>query len=81
LISALEVGAYIEELDIADLRDRTASTDVDALDETYARLERGSRNHLRAFASQLDARGVDYVAEVLADADAIIAAPMERGHD
>lgn len=45
--AALEVGATIEELDIADLRARaTAAPDVARL---YAALERGSGNHLTAF--------------------------------
>ena len=54
LVAALEVGAFIEELDIADLRLRASATEVEALTTLYANLEKGSRNHLRAFTSQLE---------------------------
>jgi Uncharacterized protein conserved in archaea len=78
---ALAVGATIEELDIADLRARADATDEAALDDAYARLERASRNHLRAFVSRLDLLGVEYEPTVLDDFDEIVAAPMERGRD
>jgi hypothetical protein len=83
LEDALEVGAFIEELDIDDLRIRAAATDTLALTDLYARLEQGSRNHLRAFTSQLERRDVSYEPTQL-DADAyaeIVSSPMERGHD
>jgi hypothetical protein len=76
---ALEVGATIEELDIVDLRQRAEATDEAAIDDVYARLERGSRNHLRAFVGQLDLLGVEYAPTLLTDFDEIVAAPMERG--
>jgi hypothetical protein len=79
-LAALRAGALVEELDIADLRARAAATDDPTLADAYARLEQGSRNHLRAFVSQIEARGETYIAQVLDDADAIIAAPMERGN-
>ncbi len=60
LDDALEVGAFIEELDISDLRVRSDATDVAALTALYAKLERGSRNHLRAFTSQLEMRDLEY---------------------
>ena len=78
-IAALTVGATIEELDIADLRARAEATDEMAIDDAYARLERASRNHLRAFVGQLDLLGVDYQATVLPDVDEIVSSPMERG--
>ena len=83
LVDALEVGAFVEELDIDDLRTRSAATETTALIDLYARLEKGSRNHLRAFTSQLDGRDGAYVPTVL-DLDAfdeIVSSPMERGHD
>ena len=79
-LAALRAGALVEELDIADLRARAAATDDPTLADAYARLEQGSRNHLRAFVSQIEARGETYTAQILDDADAIIAAPMERGN-
>ena len=79
--AALAVGATIEELDIDDLRTRAEATDEAALDDAYARLERASRNHLRAFVGQLDLLGIDYEPTVLADFEEIVSAPMERGRD
>ncbi|MEJ2383747.1 MAG: DUF2202 domain-containing protein [Xanthomonadales bacterium] len=74
LLEALHVGAYIEELDIGDLRATIDRTDEVLLINAYENLLAGSRNHLRAFVSQITALGVDYVAQVLdqADVDAIV---------
>lgn len=47
--AAVAVGLQVEELDIADLRAAAARTASGRLRELYAELERGSRNHLRAF--------------------------------
>ena len=55
---ALMVGALIEEMDITDLQLRESSQPN--IDLVYSNLERGSRNHLRAFNRQLEARGVTY---------------------
>lgn len=60
LVAALEVGASIEEMDIVDLRTRSAQTDEREIIDLYRRLERGSSNHLRAFAAQLDNRDIVY---------------------
>lgn len=60
LVSALQVGLEIEEMDIADLRKAKASTNDPAILFLYENLERGSRNHLRAFAGQLKANGGTY---------------------
>mgnify|MGYP000001723100 CR=1 FL=1 len=65
LLEALHVGAYIEELDIGDLRAAIERTDEVLLINAYENLLAGSRNHLRAFVSQINALGVDYVAQVL----------------
>ena len=79
LTAALAAGALIEELDISDLQLR--ATDVDDIAAVYANLELGSRNHLRAFTSQLADRDVPYEPTVLGqDAyDAIVTTAMERG--
>ncbi len=58
--NAIRVGLLIEELDIADLRSaahRTVKTEILAV---YAELERGSRNHLRAFYRWKQGLGIDY---------------------
>ena len=83
LDAALAAGALIEELDISDLQQRSAGTDVVAITAVYSTLERGSRNHLRAFTSQLDSRGVSYEPTRLDPAtfDAIVSSEMERGRD
>jgi len=82
LVDALEVGAFIEELDIVDLRVRAAATDATDIDAVYARLEKGSRNHLRAFTSQLERRDAAYTPTQLDQAafDEIVSGEMERGH-
>ena len=46
---AVQAGLHIEELDIADLRQGSGGTAKPELLAGYAALERGSRNHLRAF--------------------------------
>jgi hypothetical protein len=81
LEAALEVGALIEELDIVDLVARSAATDNPEISAVYENLERGSRNHLRAFVSQLDSRGVTYTPTQLDPDmfDAIVSSDMERG--
>ena len=83
LDAALAVGALIEELDISDLQARSAATDVAEITTVYAGLERGSRNHLRAFMSQLESRGVDYEPTQLDQTafDAIVSSATERGPD
>lgn len=79
LVAALTVGAEIEELDIVDLQVRATTTPDIAF--VYDNLERGSRNHLRAFTKQLDRNGASYVPTHLpqAEYDAILAGAMEPG--
>lgn len=79
LVDALTVGAAIEDLDIADLQALTTTTPDIKL--VYDNLEKGSRNHMRAFTKQLDKNGAEYTPTHIsqADYDAIIAGDMERG--
>ena len=79
LEDALRVGAIVEELDIADLRARPA--DAPDVAQVFDALERGSRNHLRAFVGQLEQRGADYAPTHLtqAEVDEILAGDIERG--
>ncbi len=60
LDDAVRVGLLIEELDIADLQQATARTDKAHIRAVYADLERGSRNHLRAFYRWKQNLEVDY---------------------
>lgn len=68
-IEALQVGALVEEQDIADLRALAATTDSPELKAATTALEQGSRHHLNAFVRNLRARGIDYVAQVLTPAE------------
>jgi hypothetical protein len=79
LVDALTVGATIEDLDIADLRARVSTTPDIAL--VYANLDKGSRNHLRSFVSQLRSRGAGYTPAHITQAefDSIVSTPIERG--
>ena len=74
LLEAFMTGAYIEEAEIRDLRLAIEATDEQPLLNAYTNLLAGSRNHLRAFVAHIAALGVDYVAQVLdqADVDAIV---------
>lgn len=81
LLSALQVGAEIEELDIADLMKAQKETDNEDINRVYNNLTRGSRNHLRAFIRQIKQQGGDYQPkhispELFAE---IINSPQERG--
>jgi hypothetical protein len=79
LVDALRVGAIVEELDIADLRARPA--DAPDVAQVFDALERGSRNHLRAFVGQLEQRGAAYAPTHLTqdEVDEILAGDLERG--
>ncbi|MDB4583904.1 DUF2202 domain-containing protein [Draconibacterium sp.] len=67
LIAALEVGAFIEEIDIQDLQDLIDQTSNETIQMVYGNLLRASGNHLRAFTGQLSARSNDYVPQVLTE--------------
>ncbi|WP_062290630.1 DUF2202 domain-containing protein [Demequina phytophila] len=64
---ALDAGAFVEETDIADLRDQSA--DSDAAAALLDRLEEASEHHLAAFVRALDREGVAYEASVLDPAE------------
>ncbi len=78
---ALRVGAVIEETDIQDLKDRLVETDNEDIKMVYESLLRGSRNHLRAFANNLERRGIDYTPTILSqeEFDQIVGTQIERG--
>lgn len=81
LLQALQVGAQIEELDIHDIQRRLADVDNSDIQLVYDNLQRGSRNHLRAFMAQLRQLGGSYTPQYLSQAafDTILATPMEAG--
>lgn len=82
LVDALVVGAEIEEIDILDL-DRYQS-ELDANEDirlVYENLQKGSRNHLRAFVNALAMQNVTYVPQHLSTQayEEIINSPTESG--
>ncbi len=81
LVAALQVGAEIEDLDIRDLRAIKATVDNADILLVYESLEKGSRNHLRAFHDNLLRQGGSYTAKYLTQAeyDAIVNSPQEKG--
>jgi hypothetical protein len=81
LMDALQVGGFIEELDIKDLQAALTTTSREDITQVYEDLMRGSRNHLRAFAGQIENRGIDYEAQILpqSEVDEIIDSPTESG--
>jgi hypothetical protein len=82
---ALEVGAFIEELDIRDLRRALVSSDVVTanldLQMLYQNLLKGSRNHLRTFHKKLTRLGIVYDPQFLTqeEYDEIVYSPKEKG--
>lgn len=81
LEAAFRVGATIEDLDIFDLQQNMVSIDNEDITLIFGELERGSRNHLRAFTRQLNNLDSTYepvylTAEVYQD---IISSPTEKG--
>ena len=81
LIDALIVGATIEDLDIKDLDDLIANSDSEDIIVTYNNLNKGSRNHMRAFARQISNRGGSYDPQFISEAEFenILSSPHERG--
>ena len=68
-IDALKVGATIEDLDIKDLNEAIARTTHSDIRQVYENLKRGSENHMRAFMSNLRARGADYTPQYISEAE------------
>lgn len=81
-LDAFKVGATIEDLDIFDLK--RLSTEVDNKDIlfVYGNLEKGSRNHMRAFNRNIVNLGSTYLPQYISQAefDAIVSGTMETGH-
>lgn len=81
LEEALYVGGYIEELDIGDLEEAIEESAHSDITRAYENLERGSRNHLRAFVGQIENLGIVYEAQLMPQeaVDAIVNTATERG--
>jgi hypothetical protein len=81
LLDALQVGATIEDLDIKDLKDHYLKTDNQDIKVVYNSLERGSRNHMRAFSRQIERNGGVYKAQYLTqdEINLILSSPQEKG--
>lgn len=80
-LEALKVGMLIEDLDIFDLQRYQVDVDNQDITLVYENLERGSRNHLRAFISQVENHGGTYEAKYLTQEaiDAIKNSDRESG--
>ena len=81
LIDALKVGATIEDLDIKDLEEAINRTDNQDIRMVYQNLEKGSRNHLRAFIAVLKRYGGSYTPKYISQSyfEEIINSGIERG--
>jgi hypothetical protein len=81
LEDALIVGATIEDLDIADLAAQRKASDNDDIAVVYQNLEKGSRNHLRSFTSQLERMGQTYTPQYISKEyfNAIVTSDREIG--
>jgi hypothetical protein len=80
-LDALEVGGIIEETDMRDIKAAIERSDNEDINAVYATLMCGSRNHLRAFAQNIEAlTGQPYIAQVLDqyEVDEILQSPMEK---
>jgi rhodanese-related sulfurtransferase len=78
---ALAVGALIEDLDIHDLEKALPLIAHDDIKQVYMNLERGSRNHMRAFTMQIQRTGGQYTPTYISPEmySGIISSAHERG--
>ena len=81
LTDALIVGATIEDLDIDDLNKLLAQTDNEDIKIAYQNLNKGSRNHMRAFIRNLERNGGEYSPQYISEEEyqEIISGKQERG--
>ncbi len=80
IIEAYKVGATIEDLDISDIDDFIARADRNDILDVYDKLNCGSRNHMRAFSTELSNLGADYSIQFISQAeyDAILNSANEQ---
>ena len=81
LVSALTVGATIEDLDIYDLIELSQEVDNQDILAVFNDLTKGSRNHLRSYYRQLVNLGESYTPQYISQElfDSIVNSNMERG--
>jgi len=81
LEEAWKVGALIEEMDITDIAGSLANVRDESIIMVFENLEKGSRNHLRAFTRQLTLLGLTYIPVYLSadEYSQIISTPNEAG--
>lgn len=79
---ALKVGAIIEDLDINDLETLMKATNKNDILVVYSNLQKGSRNHLRAFTKNLDKQGITYTPTYISQEEynSIVSANQEKGN-
>jgi hypothetical protein len=65
-VGALQAGAMIEDMDIADLSAAIAATANVSVQLSYGNLLEGSKRHLRAFVKLLRGEGMDYAPQFMA---------------
>jgi hypothetical protein len=78
---AYKVGAWIEDLDIKDIEDLLSQTSNSDVIMVFENLQRGSRNHLRAFNRQLTNLGIVYKPQFISQSefDQIVSQGIEKG--
>jgi hypothetical protein len=71
----------IEDLDIHDLDTLIAETNKEDILTVYTHLQKGSRNHMRAFVQQIQKNGGVYTPQYISvtEYQSIISSPQERG--
>lgn len=81
LVDALIVGAIVEDLDIKDLNGLLSETEKQNIVLVYKNLQKGSRNHLRAFVKNIELKGSFYTPKYISKEmyDSIISTEHERG--
>jgi hypothetical protein len=81
LSEAWKAGALIEEMDITDIAGLIAKVTDESIIIVFENLEKGSRNHLRAFTRQLTLLGLTYNPVYLStdEYNQIISSPTESG--
>lgn len=81
LYDALVVWATIEDLDIKDLQEQSKNIDNADILLVYSNLERGSRNHLRAFTKNITSMGWEYEPQYISRTEYknIISSAQEKG--
>jgi hypothetical protein len=80
-IDGFKVGATIEDFDIYDLNNWNLKIDNQDIKFVYDNLNKGSRNHMRTFYTQLIGLGFTYQAQYITkeELDIIINSPKETG--